>query len=119
MMNRYGGRLLIGVADDGKVIGIENDLKSIRKGNEDGFQLEIGRVVETYIGLEYAPYKKVYFESIEDNRVCVIEIRPSPNPVYFRSNNTSEFWVRLDNSTRKLDVKAAMSYIQSHWGNPT
>jgi hypothetical protein len=115
MMNRHGGILLIGVADDGAVVGIENDLKAIRKRNEDGFQLEIGRIVETYLGLEFAPYKQVRFESAGDQRVCVIEIRPSPQPVYFRADNTQEFWVRLDNSTRKLDVAAAVVYISAHW----
>lgn len=115
MMNRYGGTLLIGVADNGTIIGIENDLKAIRKGNEDGFQLEIVRIVETYLGLEYAPYKQMHFESAGNHRVCIITIRPAPQPVYFRENNLSEFWVRLDNSTRKLDVKAAIAYIQSHW----
>ena len=115
MMNRHGGTLLIGVGDDGTVIGIENDLITT-KGSKDKFQLLLEGIIKTYLGLEYAAYKEVRFESFQDKLICVIEIKPTPQPVYVQENNTTEFYVRLGNRTSKLDVRAALAYIQSHWG---
>lgn len=115
MMNRHGGILLVGVGDDGTVLGIENDLITT-KGNKDKFQLQLEDVVKTYLGLEYAAYKQVQFEIVQDKIICVVEIQPVPQPVFVQENNTNEFYVRLGNRTSKLDVRAALNYIQSHWG---
>src|SRR6185295_17415353 len=38
-MNGEGGTLLIGVEDDGSVVGIESDLRTLRKQDVDGFEL--------------------------------------------------------------------------------
>lgn len=116
MMNRDGGILLIGVADNGTVLGLDNDLRALRKRNTDGFQLEINRVVETYLGLQYIPYILVSFPSVNQKNICKIDIQPTPHAVYFRnSDNSYDFYVRLGNSTRKLDTKAGIAYIHSHW----
>jgi hypothetical protein len=115
MMNRHGGALLIGVGDDGTVQGIENDLIAT-KGNKDKFQLLLEDIVKTYLGLEYAAYKQVRFETLQDKLICVVDIQPAPQPVYVLENNASEFYVRLGNRTIKLDVRTALHYVQSHWG---
>ena len=39
MLNSEGGHLIIGVADDGTILGIEEDLKTLRKPDADRFQL--------------------------------------------------------------------------------
>lgn len=118
MMNRHGGTLLIGVGDDGTLLGIENDLIAT-KGSKDKFQLSLEDIIKTYLGLEYAAYKNVQFETLQDKLICIVEIRPTPQPVYVQENNTTEFYVRLGNRTSKLDVRAALAYIQSHWGTRT
>ena len=37
-MNGNGGTLLIGVADDGSIVGLENDYKTLKKQDRDGFE---------------------------------------------------------------------------------
>ena len=39
LLNAEGGTLLIGVADDGAVVGIEGDYAVMTKGNRDGYEL--------------------------------------------------------------------------------
>ena len=115
MLNNKGGVLLIGVADDGTILGIEKDLQTLKKKNMDGFQLALIDAVETHLRIDDAACLQVGFEQEEGKWVCVVLIEKSPKPVYFTADGPNEFWVRIGNSTRQLDVKAALSYIQSHW----
>ncbi len=117
MLNSKGGTLLIGVADDGTVLGIEKDLQTLRKPNTDGFQLALTDIVKTYVGLEYMPYIRTRFEPIDGKHVCIVAIEKSPKPVFLATGDVHKFWVRIGNSTRSLDVKATTSYIQANWGN--
>jgi CheY-like chemotaxis protein len=118
MLNSNGGVLLIGVADDGKVVGIEKDLQSLPKRNIDGFQLRLTDIVRKYLGIECVTSIHARFERIDGKRICLVLIEKSPAPVFFVEGEGHKFWVRTANSTRSLDVKATMSYIQAHWGKP-
>lgn len=115
MMNNTGGTLLIGVADDGTVVGIEYDLKTLRKPNTDEFELVLIEFIQNNLGLEFIKHVDISFEKFEEKEICMVSIDPSPKPVFFESGNNSEFWVRMRNSTRQLDVKGATEYIQTHW----
>lgn len=115
MLNYRGGTLLVGVADNGIILGIEQDMVGLRKPDLDGFRLLLTEIVKKHLGLEYMEYIKVHFEPMSEKRICVISIETSDKPVFLLSNGTSEFWVRAGNSTRQLDVKDATRYIQSHW----
>jgi hypothetical protein len=115
MLNRSGGTLLIGMADDGIVLGIEDDIKTLNKKNLDGFQLELGHIIDSYLGVEQGQHLQTRFETIDGKQICLIHIDKSPAPVYVYANSIYEFWVRMGNSTRQLDAKATHHYIQTHW----
>jgi hypothetical protein len=115
MLNNKGGALLIGVADDGTVLGIEKDFETLRKQNLDGFELAITDIVRTYLGVEHLPQVHIRFEKVGKSQVCVLSLDKSPTPVFLIKGDEHKFWVRMGNSTRCLDVKAAMSYIAANW----
>jgi CheY-like chemotaxis protein len=115
MLNYRGGTLLVGVADTGTVLGIDLDLVGLRKPDSDGFQLMLTEIVQNYLGLEQMEYIHVRFEIVNGKRICVISIESRDEPVFLSSNGMSEFWVRIGDTTRALDVKTAMSYIENHW----
>ncbi len=115
MLNGQGGILLIGVADDGTLLGIEKDLQTLSKRNTDGFQLALTDIVQAHLGLECMVCIHPRFERIDDKQICVVLIEKSPKPVFCAQGNAYNFWLRAGNSTRRLDVKAAMDYIQRHW----
>ncbi len=117
MLNGKGGILLIGVTDNGTVLGIEKDLQTLRKPTTDGFQLALTDIDKTYVGLEYMAYIRTRFELIDGKHICVVSIEKSPTPVFLATGDVHKFWVRMGNSTRSLDVKATMSYVQANWGN--
>lgn len=49
-MNADGGTLLIGVADDGAVVGIERDFPFVKHGNRDGWELWLTTLVAAALG---------------------------------------------------------------------
>jgi len=116
MLNADGGHLLIGVADDGTILGIEHDLRALHKRNTDRFQLALVDIITNYLGPEHLQYIRTRFESIEGKQICIVSVQRSPKPVFFNKGDAHLFWVRAGNTTRSLDVKATLDYIQTHWG---
>jgi predicted HTH transcriptional regulator len=116
MLNCERGFLIIGVDDDGTTLGIKKDLRTLHIQNVDGFQLVLTDIVKVRLGAEYVPYIRPRFELIGGRYVCVIAIKESPRPVFLTRGDVHEFWVRMGNSTRRLDVKVAIRYIQEKWG---
>ena len=115
LMNASGGFLLIGVADDGTVLGIENDLRTLAKPTLDGFRLALTDVVKTYLGVDYMSLIRIRFEAVDEKWVCITSVAQNPQPVFLAAGDSHEFWVRLGNSTRSLDPMNANRYIRGHW----
>lgn len=115
LLNRSGGVLIIGVNDEGQILGIEKDFESLAKRNVDGFQLALKDIVKTYLGMEYVANLQLYFETIAERTVCAIIVQKGSTPVYVKIGDSSEFFVRMLNSTVKLGLPEAVSYIHSHW----
>jgi hypothetical protein len=113
--NSEGGTLLIGVADDGEVVGIEKDLETLGKENEDGFELKLTELVGKYLTEIAQPYFTVEFTRIKGSMVCRINLDQSPDPVFLQDGDRKYFYIRPGNSTRSLDMDEAHQYIAQHW----
>jgi ATP-dependent Lon protease len=116
-MNAHGGTLLIGVNDDHKPVGLDNDYKVTRKGNRDprdSFENWLTDLLDNTIGKPALANVSVAFEEVDGHDVCRIEVNPSRKPVYAKGKQAKDFFVRLNNGTRSLDVEEAFDYISSH-----
>jgi FixJ family two-component response regulator len=113
-LNAKGGTLLVGIADNGMIVGIEKDLETFPKRSSDEFQLSLTDIISNYIGVEHLSRIHPRFESVNNRLICAIVIEKSPNPVFLKGDD-NKLWVRAGNSTRYLGVKAAMSYIEANW----
>lgn len=114
-LNSEGGTLLIGVADDCTVLGIKYDLKTIGRKDRDGYEQMLHQVLTNALGAEFSQYQHVSFEESEGETVCIVRVDPSPEPVYLMHKGSKEFYVRVGNTTRSLDMQAAHDYISMHW----
>jgi ATP-dependent Lon protease len=117
-MNAHGGTLLIGVNDDHKPVGLENDYKVTRKGNRDprdSFENWLTDLLDNTIGKPALANVSVAFEEVDGHDVCRVDVRPSRQPVYAQGKQTTDFYVRLNNGTRSLDIQEAVAYISAHW----
>jgi type I restriction enzyme R subunit len=114
-MNSEGGQLIIGVEDDGNVLGLEDDYNSLRNGNRDKFELHLNQLFMSKIGKEYIQFVRVSFEKINGKDVCLVTIRPSNKPAYLKHGDKEEFYARTGNATNAFTLSEATEYIKTHW----
>lgn len=113
-MNSDGGIMLIGVDNDQKILGLENDLAQL-DGSLNNFELHFTNMINTYLGKIHRPYVSVRFEKIDDKDIAIIHVKKSPRPVYLKYEGKPEFFIRSGNSCQPLDVSEANLYIKDHW----
>ncbi len=116
-MNTRGGTLLIGVSDDGRPVGIEDDLKELPpdRRNVDQYALNIRNVINDHLGTEYSPLVEISFDESAGCTVCIVTVTRSREPAYFR-DQAEAFYIRTGGATSILDVKAAVRYIEQNFG---
>lgn len=115
-MNSEGGKLFIGVDDNGKVLGIEKDYNSLHKKNRDGFLLQLVQLVNQYLGKEFHQYLSQEIIEVDGKDVCVVNIVNSDIPIFVKNKGVEEFYIRASASSQPMGVKEANEYIKTHWG---
>jgi len=114
-LNFEGGTLLVGIDDNGEIIGIDKDISTLNKKNVDGFQQLLMSLVSEYLGVEYSQYINITFENVENKNVCIVNIDKAPQPVFVREKDTKSFYIRAGNTTKFLNSEETHNYIQLHW----
>ena len=113
LLNTNGGNLLIGVADNGDIVGIELD----KFENNDKFQLHLinflktnlGETVTTNLAIELIP-------TLALKTVCLVQCSPSKTPIFCKLKNGEEhFYVRTGPGTTKLPPSELVQYVSSHF----
>ena len=116
-MNSGGGKLFIGVKDDGEILGIEKDYQTFKNKNKDGFFLQLTQVINQYLGKEFNQYVSAKIINISSKDVCVVTITSSAMPVFLKTSNKEEFFVRASASSQPMSIREANEYIKTHWEN--
>ncbi|MDD4913570.1 MAG: ATP-binding protein [Methylococcales bacterium] len=110
-----GGTLLIGVADNGEVLGLEKDYQSLKKPNRDGFEQALMTTISTHLGADLCPFVHVLFHVVDSLDVCRVIVSPANRPVFIEHGNTPRFFVRTGGATRELNVQEALGYVAGRW----
>lgn len=110
LLNHAGGSLMIGVADDHAICGLERDYRTLKDQDRDGFERFIIALVRSRLGGDICPMVHVAFHALEGRDICRVIVEPATMPVYFHDGGTSRFFVRAGNSTRELDVREALDH---------
>jgi len=114
-MNSGGGTLLIGVSDELEILGLEDDYKSLKKKNRDGFELTLMTLVSNNLGTDLCRQVHILFHEIDGKDVCRVIISGAPRPVYLKHENKLKLFVRAGGSTRDLNLQEAVQYISDNW----
>lgn len=114
-MNTQGGYLIIGVDDKKKIVGLESDLKNMKRKDIDGFENFFNMVFTNMIGLEFRNHINISFKKIKRKYICVIEVKPSPKPVYLKDKKSESFYIRAGNATHPLRISEATRYIEDNF----
>ena len=119
-MNTKNGTLLIGVADNKEVLGLDLDFESFGNKTDllDEFQKHLDNLVEKYIGNSAYSLIKISFPEIEGKMVCRIDVdfrKSGPIYVKNKTKNIEEFYIRRAASTTALNPSEMINYIDNHW----
>ena len=114
-MNGEGGSLIIGVADDGEILGLENDYHILKKKDRDGFEQAVMTAVARSLGTDACQYLQLVFHDINGKDICRVLTAKSHRPIYIKEGNDLKFYLRTGVSTRELNVQEAVEYISTRW----
>ena len=73
---------MIGVKDDGEVVGIEAD----NFQNDDKTLLHVQNLIKQHIGLEFSNYINYSLRLLNNKNILVVRCEPSPKPVFLLFN---------------------------------
>lgn len=110
-LNRDGGTLVIGVADDGTSLGIEID----KFKSEDKMTLHLVQLIKSRMGHTAVTMIHIDYGTYQDHRIMRVVCDPSPSPIYVKDGNEEHFYVRMGPSTDKLPTSEIQDYIKHHF----
>ncbi|MDD5742309.1 MAG: DUF262 domain-containing protein [Candidatus Peribacteraceae bacterium] len=116
-LNSEGGKLFIGVSDDGSVGGLDGDYSFIKGQKQDGFLQQLIQTVNNYLGKEFNQYIIPRIEDVEGKDVCLIEVSASGTPVFLKKDGQEEFFIRASASSQPMSMREASEYMKMHWNN--
>ncbi len=119
--NAEGGKLLIGVTDEGEILGLESDYNTFKEANKDHFELHLRNIVNNAFGKEYtATNLNVRFPIVNDGEICEIDIKAFNKPLYLEvadkgGTMQKKFYIRSGNTSQELDIQETASYIKKRF----
>ena len=115
-LNTEGGDLVVGVADNRTIIGIEPDGFE----NDDRFMLHLAQVVRNALGDRASTCIDPRTQVVEGKTVCLVTCQRSPEPVFLKwkgmeQSPEGDFYVRSGPSSVCLSPESAREYIRTRF----
>ncbi len=119
--NSQGGTLLIGVSDDGEVLGLEPDYLSLGGVDRDKFELHLRNLLNQQFGTGFVTSRvAIGFHEVGEKEVCQIETSPAKEPVILKVKDkngqaTEKFYARSGNSSQEIPLSEVTAYIRDRF----
>jgi hypothetical protein len=117
-MNAVGGDLLIGVEDDGNILGIDTDLLKFKKNPKknsnplDSFLNFIKDKLKTRVGRDDMQFINWRYVEIDGKKILRIICEPAPKPVLLDGEHLA---VRFSPAVEILTGKEMLDYIEKRF----
>ena len=112
LLNSNGGTLLLGITDEGKILGIEQD----KFPDTDKFNLYLISLIKEKIGKKHFHLIEIQNTLIEHRTIVKISCKKSKSPVFLKSDlNEEEFYIRMGPSSVQLKGSELVEYIPRHF----
>lgn len=114
--NSQGGTLLIGVNDEGEIVGLEHDYAALGGVDRDKFELHLRNLLNQEFGPGFvAAAVRVSFAEISDEDICRVVVLPASDPVIVKVKSkdglvTEKFYVRSGNSSQEIPLSELKAY---------
>lgn len=119
--NSQGGSLLIGVDDDGEVVGIEHDYASLGDADRDKFELHLRNLLNQQLGAAFVSQRvSVRFHSLDEKEICLLEIGAAKEPLVVavtdkNGQKLEKLYVRSGNSSQEVPLSQMSAYIKDRF----
>lgn len=119
--NSQGGTLLVGVADDGEILGLEADYHSLGGADRDKFELHLRNLLNQQFGPGFVTSKvAIKLHEVGEKEICQIEISPAAAPVIVKMKDKNglsaeKFYARSGNSSQEIPVSEMHAYSKDRF----
>jgi hypothetical protein len=111
-----GGNLLIGVDDDGRVIGLAHDYRTFgKKNSRDAHENFLTTLLTNALGKDTSAFFDITYHDMSGPDVAKIAVRPSSRAVFVKDDRGEHLYIRAGNSTRLLTTREAIEYSKNRW----
>lgn len=106
-LNSDGGILLVGVSDDGNILGLDED----RFENHDKLLLFLTNIIKSQLGALHMDKIHFHLETLKGQEVLRIDIQEASEPCYLLNEKLDHFYIRTGPSTTDLRLSQVYEYI--------
>lgn len=107
-LNSHGGTLLVGVNDEGEILGLEKD----QFQNDDKMLLHLNKLIKDRISTLHTRFVHAEAEVIDGKTILRIECEAATVPAYIKDGNEDIFYIRTGPATTNLRVSKIFDYIK-------
>jgi|GEM_PF-848932 len=113
-LNTKGGTLVVGVADDGTTVGVQED----GFPTEDKMHVHLVNLIKARMGATHMLFVNVRFDEYYGQRVMVVECEPASTPVYLKDKDgkVERFYIRTGAATTELKLSETQPYLRRRFG---
>ena len=112
--NADGGELIIGKRDDGKIFGLEDDMKLLKEPNEDQLKNYLATMLREQIKhMGFISKLKIYSDTVDEKTICLVKVPSRGKDPIFTSKQ--KFYVRIQTSTQDLGGQEQFDYIKENF----
>lgn len=123
-LNSEGGTLLVGVSDDGAVVGIEDDFPHIggTRQNEDGWRQKLREIMNKALHSDIWSAVSVDVVPYQGHLVAVLSCSRRNIETWHigsdKDDNDEHFYIRSTSATDELKGSSMVAYVRQHWSLP-
>jgi predicted HTH transcriptional regulator len=114
MNSRRGGNVLLGVEDDGTIVGVEDEYSLIdpHSANWDGYDRYLNSVLTDKLNVD-SPFSYFTVERYHEDgkEICCIRVEPSDRPVFL----DDLLYLRVGAQNQPLKARDVLSYAAERW----
>ena len=119
--NSTGGSLLIGVEDDGNIIGLDNDYLALGNVDSDKFQLHLINLFNHQFGEAFVTGRlSIKFYQIDGKEICGIDVLPAIEPLVIKVTDkngqvSEKLYARSGNSSQEISLTEISNYLKDRF----
>jgi Putative DNA-binding domain/Trypsin-like peptidase domain len=114
MNSREGGNVMIGIADDGTVVGVDEEYAKVNQQRKtwDGYERSLhSSLIEHLDGASHLSSFDLTRYQMQGKDVCAIHVRPSERPVFVND----QLYVRRGNQNHPVKGRQIIDFVAARW----